>query len=280
MAKITAGVGTSHVPLLGRIIDINQTQADEWRPVFSGYDFTREWIKNEKPDVVVLVYNDHANAFDMKLIPTFAIGCGESYNPADEGYGARPVPQVQGDADLSWHIAQSVIQQGFDLTIINEMEVDHGLTVPMSLMFGQPDAWPCKVVPIMVNTVVYPAPSGERCLALGKAIRNAIASYDKDINIQVWGTGGMSHQLLGARAGIINREWDTAFLDKLSNQQEELAKIPQTEYIRETGTEGSETVMWLIMRGALGENVQEIHRHYHVPISNTALGHIVFKTVD
>jgi protocatechuate 4,5-dioxygenase beta chain len=187
---------------------------------------------------------------------------------------------VKGDADLSWHIAQSVIQQGFDLTIINEMEVDHGLTVPMSMMFGQPEAWPCKVVPIMVNTVVYPAPSGERCLALGKAIRKAIASYDKDLNIQVWGTGGMSHQLLGARAGIINREWDTAFLDKLSNEQEELAKIPQTEYIRETGTEGSETVMWLIMRGALGDNVKEIHRHYHVPISNTALGHIVFQVED
>lgn len=280
MAKITAGVGTSHVPLLGRIIDINQTETEEWRPVFSGYDFTRQWIANEKPDVVVLVYNDHANAFDMKMIPTFAIGCGESYNPADEGYGARPVPPVQGDAELSWHIAQSVIQQGFDLTIINEMEVDHGLTVPMSLMFGQPEAWPCKVVPIMVNTVVYPAPSGERCLALGKAIRKAIESFDADLNIQVWGTGGMSHQLLGARAGIINREWDTAFLDKLSDQQEELAKIPQTEYIRETGTEGSETVMWLIMRGALGDNVKEIHRHYHVPISNTALGHIVFEAQD
>ncbi len=280
MAKITAGVGTSHVPLLGRIIDINQTDTEEWRPVFSGYDFTRQWIANEKPDVVVLVYNDHANAFDMKMIPTFAIGCGESYHPADEGYGARPVPPVKGDAELSWHIAQSVIQQGFDLTIINEMEVDHGLTVPMSLMFGQPEAWPCKVVPIMVNTVVYPAPSGERCLALGKAIRKAIESYDGDLNIQVWGTGGMSHQLLGARAGIINREWDTAFLDKLSDKQEELAKIPQTEYIRETGTEGSETVMWLIMRGALGDNVKEIHRHYHVPISNTALGHIVFETKD
>ncbi len=280
MAKITAGVGTSHVPLLGRIIDINQSKTDEWKPIFSGYDFTREWIKNEKPDVVVLVYNDHANAFDMTMIPTFAIGCAESYAPADEGYGARPVPVVQGDQDLSWHIAQSVIQQGFDLTIINQMEVDHGLTVPLSMMFDQPEAWPCKVVPIMVNTVVYPAPSGERCVALGKAIRNAIASYDKDINVQVWGTGGMSHQLLGARAGIINRDWDTAFLDKLSNDYEELAKIPQTEYIRETGTEGSETVMWLIMRGALGENVKEIHRHYHVPISNTALGHIVLSAED
>ncbi len=277
MARITAGLGTSHVPLLGRIIDINQTEAEEWRPVFSGFDFTKTWIANEKPDVVLLVYNDHATAFDMKMIPTFAIGCGESFKPADEGYGARPVPTVQGHPELAWHIAQSVIQQDFDLTIINEMEVDHGLTVPLSLMFGQPNAWPCKVIPIAVNTVVYPSPSGQRCLNLGRALRKAVESFDEDLNIQVWGTGGMSHQLLGKRAGLINQEWDTAFLNKLATDYESLAQIPQTEYIRETGTEGAETVMWLIMRGALNEKVTEIHRHYHVPISNTALGHIVFE---
>ncbi len=277
MAKITAGVGTSHVPLLGRIVDINQTEAEEWQPIFSGYDFTKKWIAEEKPDVVILVYNDHATAFDMKIIPTFAIGCGEEFKPADEGYGARPVPTVKGEPELAWHIAQSVIQQDFDLTIINEMEVDHGLTVPLSMMFGQPEEWPCKVIPVAVNTVVYPAPSGQRCLNLGRALKKAVESFDGDLNVQIWGTGGMSHQLLGARAGLINREWDTAFLDKLSNDYEELAAIPQTEYIRETGTEGCEMVMWLIMRGALNENINEIHRHYHVPISNTALGHIVFE---
>lgn len=277
MARITAGVGSSHVPLLGRIIDTNQSGVEQWQPIFSGYDFTRQWIAQEKPDVVILVYNDHATAFDMKIIPTFAIGCGEEFKPADEGYGARPVPVVKGAPELAWHIAQSVIQQNFDLTIINEMDVDHGLTVPLSMMFGQPQAWPCKVIPLAVNTVVYPAPSGQRCLDLGRAIKKAVESFDEDLNVQIWGTGGMSHQLLGKRAGLINREWDTAFLDKLHNDYEELAQIPQTEYIRETGTEGCEMVMWLIMRGALDEEINEIHRHYHIPISNTALGHIVYE---
>lgn len=277
MAKISAGVGTSHVPLLGRIIDINETKTDAWAPVFSGYDFTQEWIKQQKPDVVILVYNDHASAFDMKIIPTFAIGCGESYQPADEGYGARPIPVVEGHPDLAWHIAQSVIQQGFDLTIINEMDVDHGLTVPLSLMFGQPEAWPCKVIPLAINTVVYPAPSGQRCLDLGRALKNAVDCFDEDLNVQVWGTGGMSHQLLGPRAGLINQEWDTQFLDKLHHEYESLAQIPQSEYIRETGTEGCEMIMWLIMRGALNADITEIHRHYHVPVSNTALGHIVYE---
>ncbi len=157
------------------------------------------------------------------------------------------------------------------------MDVDHGLTVPLSLMFGQPEAWPCRVIPLAVNVVVYPGPSGQRCLDLGRALKTAVESFDRDLNVQVWGTGGMSHQLLGKRAGLINREWDIAFLDKLGSDYEELAQIPQTEYIREVGTEGSETVMWLVMRGALGEKITELHRHYHVPVSNTALGHIVFE---
>lgn len=280
MAKITAGMATSHVPLLGRIIDIGETETEAWKPVFSGYDFTKQWMASEKPDVVILVYNDHATAFDMKIIPTFAIGCAEEYEPADEGFGARPVPNVKGAPDIAWHIAQSVIQQGFDLTIINEMQVDHGLTVPLSLAFGQPQEWPCRVVPIAVNTVVYPAPSGERCLALGKAIKTAVDSFDEDLNVQVWGTGGMSHQLLGPRAGLINREWDTEFMNKLKDDYVELSKIPQSEYIRETGTEGAETVMWLIMRGALNQEVDELHRHYHIPVSNTALGHLVYKNLD
>lgn len=280
MAKISAGLTTSHVPLLGRIIDIGQTETAEWAPVFSGYDFTKKWLQEEKPDVVILVYNDHASAFDMKIIPTFAIGCADEYQPADEGFGARPVPSVKGAPDLAWHIAESVIQQGFDLTIINEMAVDHGLTVPLSLAFGQPVAWPCKVIPLAVNTVVYPAPSGERCLALGQAIKRAVASFDQDINVQIWGTGGMSHQLLGSRAGLINREWDIGFMDKLKDDYKQLAKIPQTEYIRETGTEGAETVMWLVMRGALSDKVTELHRHYHIPVSNTALGHLVYKNAD
>ncbi|MGL6160159.1 class III extradiol dioxygenase subunit beta [Microbulbifer sp.] len=277
MARITAGIGTSHVPLLGRIIDIGESETEQWNPVFSGYDFTRQWIADEKPDVVILVYNDHATAFDMKLIPTFAIGCGEKYRPADEGFGARPVPEVQGSPDLAWHIAHSVIEQDFDLTIVNEMDVDHGLTVPLSLMFGQPEAWPCLVIPLAVNVLLYPAPNGRRCFNLGRAIARAVSSYDEDLNVQIWGTGGMSHQLLGERAGLINQAWDTAFMDQIVDRPEALAEIPQTEYIRETGTEGSEMVMWLVMRGALENKVTELHRHYHVPVSNTAIGHMVLK---
>ena len=277
MARITAGVASSHVPAIGVAVDLGKTQDEYWTPLFRGYEFTKQWIAEEKPDVVLLVYNDHASAFGLDMIPTFAIGCGENFKPADEGWGARPVPEIQGCPDLAWHIMQSVIQDDFDLTVVNEMDVDHGLTVPLSLMFGQPDAWPCKVIPLAVNVVVYPPPSGQRCYNLGKALRRAVESFDEDFNVQIWGTGGMSHQLQGPRAGLINKKWDKEFLDRLVNEPDELATMPHIDYLREAGSEGVELVMWLIMRGALNRNVKELHRFYHVPASNTAVGHLILE---
>ena len=277
MARITAGIGASHVPAIGRAIDTETTQQPYWAPLFQGFEFTRRWEAEQKPDVVFLVYNDHATAFSLDMIPTFAIGCAESFQPADEGWGARPVPLVHGAPDLAWHVAQSVIEQDFDLTIVNKMDVDHGLTVPLSLMFGQPEAWPCRVIPFAVNVVQYPPPSGQRCYALGKAIRRAIESFPENLNVQIWGTGGMSHQLQGPRAGLINKEFDLAFLNRLADDPQTLAAIPRVDYLREAGSEGIELVMWLIMRGALHDQVREVHRHYHVPASNTAVGHIILE---
>jgi protocatechuate 4,5-dioxygenase beta chain len=277
MARVTAGVFTSHVPAIGAAMDLGRTQEPYWQPVFSGYEFSRRWVAANRPDVVVLVFNDHATAFSLDMIPTFAIGCAERFEPADEGWGPRKVPTVYGHPELAAHIAQSVILDEFDLTIINKMDVDHGLTVPMSLMFGQPEAWPCKVIPFAVNVVQYPPPTGHRCWRLGQAIRRAIDSFDGDLNVQVWGTGGMSHQLQGPRAGLINKEFDNRFLDRLPGDAAGLAQIPHIDYVREAGSEGIELVMWLIARGALDESVRETHRFYHVPASNTAVGHMILE---
>ena len=277
MARVTAGLTTSHVPAVGAAIDLGNAGNAYWSPMFKGFEWTKDWIKQAKPDVVVLVYNDHASAFSLEMIPTFALGCAEVFPIADEGWGPRPVPTVYGHADLAWHIAQSTILDEFDMTIMNKMEVDHGLTVPLSLVYGQPEEWPVKVIPLAVNVVQYPPPTGNRCYELGKALKRAIESYPEDLNVQVWGTGGMSHQLQGARAGLINREWDQAFLDKLLADPESLRHMPHIEYLREAGSEGIELVMWLIMRGAMGPKVKTLHRFYHVPASNTAVGHLVLE---
>jgi protocatechuate 4,5-dioxygenase, beta chain len=279
MARIVAGVATSHVPAVGAALDNGRTEEPYWQPVFKGYELSKRWIAAQKPDVVILVYNDHATAFSLESIPTFAIGCAETFDPADEGWGPRRVPRVQGHPELAWHIAQSLILDEFDMTIVNKMDVDHGLTVPLSLMFGQPDAWPCRVIPVAVNVVQYPPPTGNRCYQLGKAIRRAVESFQQDLKVVIFGTGGMSHQLQGPRAGLINKAFDLRFLDRLTSDPEALARIQHIEYVREAGSEGIELVMWLVMRGALGASVREIHRHYHVPASNTALGHIILENV-
>ena len=277
MARITAGIATSHVPAIGAALDNGRADDPAWAPIFQGYEWARTWLDDNRPDVVILVYNDHASNFSMEVVPTFAIGCAESFQPADEGWGPRPVPQVVGHQPLAWHITESLIQEEFDLTIVNRLDVDHGLTVPLSLMFGQPEAWPVKVIPLAVNVIQYPPPSGERCYKLGQAIARAVESFPENLKVQVWGTGGMSHQLTGERAGHINEAWDTRFLDQLTSDPDALRRIGHKEYIVEAGSEGIELIMWLVMRGALGPDARELHRFYHVPASNTAVGHLVLE---
>jgi len=277
MAKIVAGVAMSHVPAIGAAIDNGRTGEPYWVPVFKGFEFSKKWLEELKPDVAIVVYNDHASAFSLEIIPTFALGCAEEFPPADEGWGPRKVPVVKGHPDLAWHIAQSTILDEFDMTIVNKMEVDHGLTVPLNLMCGSPEEWPFPVIPLAVNVVQYPPPTGNRCYNLGKAIKKAVESFDQDLRVLVFGTGGMSHQLQGPRAGLTNKDFDTAFLDNLTRDPVALTKIAPLEYLRESGSEGIELVMWLVMRGALNEHVEEVHRFHHIPVSNTALGHIILE---
>jgi protocatechuate 4,5-dioxygenase beta chain len=277
MANLFAGIGTSHVPAIGAAVDHGKTQSDYWKPLFDGYEPVREWLAKEAPDVVILVYNDHASAFSLELIPTFALGVAAEFPPADEGYGPRKVPLVHGHPELAWHLAESLILDEFDMTIVNKMPVDHGLTVPLSITCGQPEAWPFKVIPLCVNVIQYPQPTGNRCYQLGKAIRRAVDSFEPDVKVAIFGTGGMSHQLQGERAGLVNAEFDIAFLDDLTQDVDRLVNISHVEYLRESGSEGAELVMWMIMRGALDDDAKEVYRHFHVPASNTAAGLIILE---
>jgi protocatechuate 4,5-dioxygenase beta chain len=277
MAQIVGGVGCSHVPAVGAAIDKHKTDEPYWAPYFAKLEPARAWIAEVRPDLCIVVYNDHANAFSLEVIPTFALGLAEEFPPADEGYGPRPVPVVQGHPELAWHLAESLIIDEFDLTLVNEMAVDHGLTVPLSVMFGEPAAWPSRVIPLCVNVVQYPPPTGNRCFRLGQALRRAIDAFEGDERVVVFGTGGMSHQLQGERAGFINVDFDTAFLDGLVADPEAIARIPHVQYLREAGSEGIELVMWLVMRGALGPQVREVYRATHVPTSNTHNGLLILE---
>jgi protocatechuate 4,5-dioxygenase beta chain len=278
MARIVAGIATSHVPAIGVAMDKGTTDTAYWSPLFKGYGPAREWLAKLQPDVAIVVYNDHACALSLEIIPTFLIGVAAEFPIADEGFGPRPVPVVKGHPELAWHLAESLILDEFDMTIGNEMPVDHGLTVPLSVTCGQPAAWPFPVIPLCVNVVQYPPPTGARCFKLGAAIRRAVQSFAADLRVVIYGTGGMSHQLQGERAGLINRDFDTKFLDGLTRDPLALTRIPHTEYMREAGSEGVELVMWHVMRGALGDQVHEVYRHYHVPASNTAAAIMILES--
>ncbi len=273
MAKVVGGVGTSHIPAIGAAIDHGKTGEPYWKDWYEGIQPGRRWMEKVQPDVCVVAFNDHASAFSLELIPTFAIGVADEFAPADEGYGPRQVPAAKGHPELAWRLAESLITSDFDMTIVNKMDVDHGCTVPLSILFGQPDAWPCKIIPLMVNVIQYPQPSAKRCLALGRAIRSAVQSYPEDLKVVVFGTGGLCHQLQGERAGVINEEFDIEFMDKLIDRPDEIAaKWSLVDYMRETGSEGVEMIMWFIMRGALNDNAREAFRYFRVPVSNTAYG--------
>lgn len=280
MAEIVAGVGTSHVPAVGAAMDHGKTKDPIWAPYFDKIEPARKWMAEVKPDVCIIVYNDHASAFSLELIPTFVIGTAARFVPADEGFGRRQVPDVIGHPEMAWHIAESLILDEFDMTIANKMDVDHGLTVPLSVMYDQPEAWPCKVIPLCVNVVQYPPPTGNRCHNLGKAIRRAVDSFDGDERVVIFGTGGLSHQLQGERAGLINADFDKDFLDRVVNDPDAQAAMSHTEYMREAGSEGIEMVMWMVMRGAMNENVTEIYRAMHVPTSNTSNGLLLLENLD
>jgi protocatechuate 4,5-dioxygenase beta chain len=272
MARIVGAITTSHVPAIGRAIAKQLQHEPYWKPFFDGFTPVRQWLAEVKPDVVVLLYNDHGLNFFLDKMPTFAVGAAAEYRNADEGWGIPQVPPFKGDLDLSWHLIESLVQQDFDLTTCQEMLVDHAFTLPMALLW--PDQqWPVRTVPVCINTVQFPLPSAARCYKLGKAIGRAIEAWPGAAKVLVLGTGGLSHQLDGERAGHINRAFDTRFMDSLIGDDPQWAtQFSINELVREAGTQGVELLMWLAARGALTGKVSQLHRNYHIPISNTAAG--------
>jgi protocatechuate 4,5-dioxygenase beta chain len=278
MAEVVGGITTSHIPAVGNALaDPDKRNDPYWKRFFDGYEPAREWLAQVRPDVAIVVYNDHGLNFFLDMVPTFAIGCADGYKNADEGWALPQLEVFQGDAELSWHIAESLVQQEFDIATCQEMLVDHGFVVPMQLMWGHLDDWRVRVIPLAVNTVQHPLASARRCYNLGKALRRAVDSYPENLKVVVLGTGGMSHQLQGERAGLINVDYDMQCMDSVINDPDWLADQTNSEIIEQAGTEGVEIIMWLTMRGALHSNVRAVHKHYHAPISNTGAGVLVLE---
>jgi protocatechuate 4,5-dioxygenase, beta chain len=277
MAQIIGGIGTTHVPSIGNAIARGLQQDPYWKPFFDGFAGARLWLAGVKPDVAVVFYNDHGLNFFLDKMPTFAVGAASAYKNADEGWRIPISPPFPGDAALSWHIIESLIDDEFDVTTCQEMLIDHAFTIPLALLWPGADNRPVRTIPIEINTVQHPLPSPSRCFKLGQAVGRAIDSYPQDIRVLVLGSGGLSHQLDGKRAGFINKQFDLWCLDKLVGDPAQLAGYSTLKIVEEAGTQGVELLNWIAMRGALTGRVSKVHGNYHVPISNTASALLVLE---
>jgi protocatechuate 4,5-dioxygenase beta chain len=276
-SKIVGGIGLSHVPSVGPAVDRKREQDPAWKPLFDAYVPVREWLRKLEPDVAIVVYNDHVAEFTFDKYPTFALGAADRYAIADEGFGTRPLPEVTGDAELSIHLCEQLIANEFDLTVCQEMGVEHGFLVPMNLCFPHTTSgWPVKTVPLQVNVIQHPLPTARRCYRLGQAIRKAVLSYQDNLKVVVLGTGGMSHQLQGKRFGFMNEAFDQRFLDEIEADPERLADISHQEIMEQAGAEAVELIMWLTMRGALSPRVRRVQRNYYAPMT-TGMGLIALE---
>jgi protocatechuate 4,5-dioxygenase beta chain len=276
MARIVGGIGTTHVPSIGKAIADGKQNDPYWKPFFDGFHYVHRWLAREKPDVAVVFYNDHGLNFFLDKLPTFAVGAASEYRNEDEGWGIPVSRSVAGDPALSWHLINTLVADGFDITMCQEMLVDHAVTIPLALMWPKMD-WSIKIVPVSINTVQHPLPSMTRCYNLGRSIASGLESYAPDLKAIVIGTGGLSHQLDGKRAGFINKEFDRLCMDKLAADPEALTRYTIPELVELAGAQGVEFLNWMAMRGALSGKVTEVHRNYHVPISNTAAATMVFE---
>jgi protocatechuate 4,5-dioxygenase beta chain len=271
MAQILGALCTSHVPAIGRAMAKNLQQDPYWKPFFDGWPPVHRWLEAKKPDVAVVFYNDHGLNFFLDKLPTFAIGAAPQYTSADEGWGIPKVAPFRGDEDLSWHLINQLVAEDFDLTTCQEMLVDHAMTNPMHLMYPD-ERWAVRIVPIAINTVQFPLPSARRCWALGDAVGRAVRSWDSDAKVMFLGTGGLSHQLDGQRAGFINKDFDLAFMESLIHDPQWATQFNTHQLVEKAGTQGVELIMWLAARAALGDGATLAHQNYHIPISNTASG--------
>jgi gallate dioxygenase len=279
MATIVGAVASSHTPTIGFALDAHKEHDPVWAPIFAGYKPVQEWLAAKRPDVLVMIFNDHVTSFFFDHYSHFALGIGESYAPADEGGGPRALPPVAGHPGLSHHIAAGLVADEFDLSYFQDKPLDHGCFSPLSMLWPHEPSWPGAIVPLQIGVLEFPIPSARRCYRLGQSLRRAIESYPEDLKVVLVATGGLSHQVHGERCGFNNTTWDLEFLDLIANDPLRLTRMTHAEYATRGGMEGAEVIMWLVMRGAMAPTVRVVHQSYYLP-SMTGIATAIYEDAE
>jgi gallate dioxygenase len=276
MARIIAGIAASHTPTIGFAKDTKTEDDPDWADVFKVFKPIQQWLTDKQPDVLFQIYNDHITSFFIDHYSPFVLGVDDRYVTADEGGGPREYPPVSGHVGLARHIGSSLFADEFDISFFQKKPIDHGLFSPLSMMTDRGKTWSGSVIPFQVGVLQFPIPTARRCYRLGQALRKAIESYPEDLSVAVVATGGLSHQVHGERCGFNNTEWDMEFMDLLENNPEALTELTHAEYAERGGMEGAEVIMWLIMRGAMSNQIRCVHRDYCLP-SMTAIATLIYE---
>ena len=265
MAKLIGAVACSHTPTIGFAFDKDKGDDPVWAPIFEAFAPPREWLARHKPDVALFIFNDHVTSFFFDHYSAFSLGIGERFAVADEGGGPRALPAIAGHPALAAHVGRSLVADEFDMSFFQDKPLDHGCFSPLSVLCAHGDGWPFPIVPLQVGVLQSPSPGARRCFKLGQALRRAIESYPEDLRVAIVATGGLSHQVHGERAGFNNTAWDMQFLELVADDPARLADMTLAELATLGGFEGSEVVMWLVMRGALSAGVDKLHQSYYLP---------------
>ena len=276
MATIIGAVASSHTPTIGFALDKQKQDDPVWAPIFDAYVPVQSWLTEKKPDVLLVIFNDHVTSFFFDHYPLFALGIGECYAVADEGGGPRALPPVRGHTGLSHHIAAGLVADEFDLSYFQDKALDHGCFSPLSMLWPHVPDWPGAIVPLQVGVLQFPIPSAKRCYKLGQSLRRAIESYPEDLKVVLVATGGLSHQVHGERCGFNNTPWDLQFLELIEKDPVRLTEMTHADYAELGGLEGAEVIMWLVMRGALSASIRKVHQSYYLP-SMTGIATAVYE---
>jgi gallate dioxygenase len=276
MAKVVGAIASSHTPTIGFAFDNDKSRDPVWAPIFDAYRPIQQWLADKRPDVLLFVYNDHVTSFFFDHYSAFTLGIGEQWSVADEGGGPRDLPPVRGHPELARHIGSVLMAEEFDMSFFQHRALDHGCFSPLSVMLPHEPAWPAAVVPLQIGVLQFPIPTARRCYRLGKALRLAIESFPGDLRVAIVATGGLSHQVHGERAGFNNPAWDAEFMDLLESDPQRLTGMTHAEYATRGGMEGSEVIMWLVMRGAMAPRIRRLHRTYYLP-SMTGIATAIYE---
>jgi aromatic ring-opening dioxygenase catalytic subunit (LigB family) len=252
MAEIVAGFGMPHNPGAPALVARDGPQCETAR----FYAEMAKAIEASAPDVLVIFTDDHFNTFFLDNFPTFAIGIADTTaGPNDQ----TPMPQykVAVPGALAAHIRATALERDFDVSLVQDFDVDHAVMVPLHFVTPQ---MKIPVLPIFVNALAPPLPTARRCFALGEAVRAAIESWPQKLRVAVIGSGSFSLEIGGPKippgnraAGTPDPQWSQHVQDLLTQVRiDDLIAESTTARMLQAGNIGGELLNWIAMLGVIG----------------------------